>query len=115
LPQDKAFIAQKWMIQQANLASKPVIIGTQVFDSMIESQSQPTAQEASDVSTCIFDGVDCIMLDKETSDGAEPINSVKFLSKICAEAERCIDYKATFNDIKNLTSRSIGPAEGLAA
>lgn len=115
LPQDKVFIAQKWMIQQANLASKPVIVSTQVFDSMVELNSQPTAQEASDVSTCVFDGVDAIMLNEETSNGEQPINSVNFLSKICAEAERCIDYKATFLDIKNLSAKSISPAEGLAA
>ena len=103
------------MIQQANLASKPVIVSSQVFDSMIEQNAQPTAQEASDVSTCVFDGVDAIMLNEETSNGEQPIQSVNFLSKICAEAERCIDYKATFNDIKNMTGRQISPVEGLAA
>ena len=82
---------------------------------MIEQNAQPTAQEASDVSTCVFDGVDAIMLNEETSNGEQPIQSVNFLSKICAEAERCIDYKATFNDIKNMTGRQISPVEGLAA
>lgn len=103
------------MVQQANLVAKPCIIATQVFDSMIEDNSQPTDQEASDVSTCVFDGVDAILLNEETSNGEKPVESVTFLSKICAEAERCIDYKATFMDLKKLSSRNISPSEGIAA
>mmetsp|Transcript_11923 Transcript_11923/g.15211 ORF Transcript_11923/g.15211 Transcript_11923/m.15211 type:complete len:101 (+) Transcript_11923:969-1271(+) len=82
---------------------------------MTESNVQPTNQEASDVSTCVFDGVDAILLNEETSEGDQPIESVNFLSKICAEAERCIDYKATFMDLKKMSSRAISPSEGLAA
>lgn len=102
------------MIQQANLLAKPVICATSIFDSMVEN-NQPTEQEASDVSTCIFDGADAILLNEETSNGENPANAVNFLSKICAEAERCIDYKATFLDLKKMTSTSVSPAEGLAA
>lgn len=103
------------MVQQANLVAKPCIIATQVFDSMIEVNSQPTDQEASDVSTCVFDGADAILLNEETSNGEKPVECVTFLSKICAEAERCIDYKATFMDLKKLSSRNISPSEGIAA
>ena len=102
------------MIERANLASKPAICSTQIFDSMI-IESRPTDQEASDVSTCIFDGADAILLDEETSNGDYPVNAVNFLSKICAEAERCIDYKATFLDLKRLTPKTVSPSEGLAA
>ena len=82
---------------------------------MLEAGSQPTAQEASDISTAVFDGADAIMLNDETSNGEQPITSVNFLSKICAEAERCIDYKATFMDVKRLSVSNITPSEGLAA
>ena len=69
---------------------------------MIESD-KPRDQEASDISTCIFDGADAILLNEETSNGEYPVQAVSFLSKICAEAERCIDYKATYLDLKKLT------------
>ena len=82
---------------------------------MIEDNSRPTDQEASDVSRCILDGADAILLNEETSNGEYPVNAVSFLSKICAEAERCIDYKATYLDIKKLTTGSVTPSEGLAA
>ena len=79
------------------------------------SAERPTDQEASDVSTCIFDGADSILLNDETSNGDNPVKAVEFLSKICAEAERCIDYKATYLDLKRLTPQNITPSEGLAA
>ena len=115
LPPEKVFIAQKWMIEKANLAAKPVICSQQIFDSMIEDGERPTDQEASDVSTCIFDGVDAILLNEETSNGEHPVQAINFLSKICAEAERCIDYKATFTEMKRLSPQTMSPSEGLAA
>lgn len=102
------------MIERANLSAKPIICSQQIFDSMIVNE-RPTDCEASDVSTCIFDGCDAILLNEETSNGDHPIDSINFLSKICAEAERCIDYKATFAEISRMTPRSITPSEGLAA
>lgn len=115
LPAEKVFIAQKWMIEKANLAAKPIICATQIFDSMIENE-RPTDSEASDISTCIFDGADAILLNDETSNGEYPVQAVSFLSKICAEAERCIDYKATYLDLKKLTPQGgVSFAEGLAA
>ena len=115
LPPEKVFIAQKWMVERANLAAKPVICAQQIFDSMIEEGESPTDCEASDVSTCIFDGADTILLNEETSNGEHPVQAINFLSKICAEAERCIDYKATFMEMKRLSPQTMTPSEGLAA
>lgn len=68
------------------------------------------------MSTCIFDGADAILLNEETSNGENPVEAVSFLSKICAEAERCIDYKATYNDLKKCTAQGrMTMGEGLAA
>ena len=72
LPAEKVFIAQKWMIEKANLAAKPIICATQIFESMITNE-RPTDSEASDISTCIFDGADAILLDNETSNGEHPV------------------------------------------
>ena len=116
LPSEKVYLAQKWMIQCANLAAKPIICAQQIFNSMIETSDHPSDQEASDVSTCVFDGTDGILLNEETSIGENGAASINFLSKICAEAERCIDYKAIFLDIKKWTpTTNISPSEGIAA
>ena len=82
---------------------------------MIEDEERPTDQEVSDVSTCIADGTDAILLNEETSNGENPVAAVSFLSKICAEAERCIDYKSTYLDIKKMTDKAMSPSEGLAS
>ena len=104
------------MIERANLAAKPVICATQIFDSMNgEDVSRPTDQEASDVSSSIFDGTDAIMLNEETSLGDHPVEAVQFLNKISAEAERCIDYKATYLDIKKASGTRVKAAEGIAS
>ena len=95
------------------MAAKPVILAQHIFDSMVLN-NRPTDLEASDVSTCIFDGGDAILLNEETSSGDFPVQSITFLSKICAEAERCIDYKATYLDLKKLTPNTVTPSEGIA-
>ena len=86
IPPEKVFIAQKWMVEKANLASKPVMVCGQIFDSMCKN-ARPSRQEASDVSNAIMDGVDAVVLDDETAFGDYPINAVSMLGKCCIEAE----------------------------
>lgn len=113
IPPEKVFIAQKWMIEKCNLAAKPCMISSQVFDSMCKN-ARPSRAEASDVSNAVLDGVDAVILDKETFDGDYPINAVSMLSKCCTEAERTIDYRKCFNDLKLYSPAPYGTAESVA-
>ena len=114
LPAEKVFIAQKWMIEKANIAAKPIVTATQMLESMI-SNPRPTRAEASDVANAVLDGTDAVMLSGESANGSYPIQAVTIMSKCCAEAERCIDYKRTFNDIKLFTPAPVSTSEALAA
>ena len=113
IPPEKVFIAQKWMIEKANLAAKPVMIVTQMFDSMVK-QARPTRQEASDISNAVLDGVDGLILNEETYSGDYPINAVSMLAKCCVEAEKTIDWRKTYNDLKLYSPAPYGTAESVA-
>ena len=114
IPPEKVFIAQKWMIEKANIAAKPIVTATQMLESMINAP-RPTRAEASDVANAVLDGTDAVMLSGESANGSYPIQAVTIMSKCCAEAERCIDYKRTFNDIKLFTPSPVSTSEALAA
>lgn len=114
IPSEKVFIAQKWMVEKANIAAKPVIVCTQMLESMCKSV-RPSRAEASDVACAVLDGSDAILLGGETSKGNNPVGCVTMLAKVCAEAERCIDYKTAFNDLRLYTTAPLGTAEAIAS
>lgn len=83
---EKVPVIQKSIVKKCNEAAKPVIIATQMMESMITNY-RPTRAEANDVGNAVFDGADALMLSAETSVGAFPIETVAAMQKIINEVE----------------------------
>lgn len=78
---------QKEIIRACRMAAKPVIVATQMLDSMVSCPT-PTRAEASDVAGAIYDGADAVMLSAESATGAYPVETVEMMSRIIEKTER---------------------------
>ena len=89
VPLEEIPIIQKDVIRQARLGKVPVIVATQMLESMVD-HTRPTRAEVSDVATAIFDGADAIMLSAETATGHHPVETVEVMARIAERAERAM-------------------------
>ncbi len=87
IPMEKVPLIQKEIVQKCLKKAKPVIIATQMMESMITSIS-PTRAEVNDVANAVLDGADAVMLSAETSVGKYPLDVIKAMSKIIAQIEQ---------------------------
>ncbi len=86
IPMEEVPLLQREIIDKCRSASRPVIVATQMMESMIES-STPTRAEVNDVATAVLDGADAVMLSAETSVGKYPVHAVKAMCQIIKNME----------------------------
>jgi pyruvate kinase len=86
LPFEQVPLVQKRIVRMANSLYRPVVVATEMLESMIE-RPRPTRAEVSDVANAIFDGTDAVMLSAETAVGRYPVESVRALTRVIKEVE----------------------------
>jgi len=114
LPLERVPSLQKQMTRLARRAGKPVVVATQMLESMIQSPV-PTRAEVSDVATAVYEGADAIMLSAESAAGKFPVEAVSTMNRIGEEVERDPTYRGVLNAQRAEPEPTVGDAIADAA
>ena len=106
LPPEDVPSLQKQIVRLCRHYGKPVVVATQMLESMISAPS-PTRAEASDVATAVYDGADAVMLSAETAAGKYPVEAVTMMDRIVARVERDPFYR-TLRDAEHQDPEATG-------
>ncbi len=98
LPPEQVPVAQHRLIDLARAAQKPVIVATQMLESMIE-QSRPTRAEVTDIAHSVVSGTDAVMLSAETAAGRHPVAAVEMMARIARQAEGYLWEQGAFGSM----------------
>jgi pyruvate kinase len=114
LPPEEVPLAQKRIVRAARQLGRPVVVATQMLESMISAPA-PTRAEASDVATAVFDGADAVMLSAETAAGQFPYEAVNMMDRIVARVETDPGWRSIIDANRPEPERSTPDAIAAAA
>lgn len=113
MPPEQVPAIQKRIVRACRKAGKPVIVATQMLESMVAAPV-PTRAEASDVATAIYDGVDAVMLSAESASGKYPVQAVAMMDSIITQTERDAHYRESITAAEPSRSAVASDAIGVA-
>jgi pyruvate kinase len=114
LPPEEVPLAQKRIVRAARALGKPVVVATQMLESMISAPA-PTRAEASDVATAVFDGADAVMLSAETAAGQFPFEAVNIMDRIIARVEQDPGWRQGIESSRSEPEHNLADAIAAAA
>ena len=114
LPPEEVPLAQKRIVRAARERGIPVVVATQMLESMIAAPA-PTRAEASDVATAVFDGADAVMLSAETAAGQYPFEAVNIMDRIVARVEQDSGWRALTDAARRPPERNSAAAIATAS
>ena len=113
MPPEQVPSIQKRIVRSCRRLGKPVIVATQMLDSMVYAPA-PTRAEASDVATAIYDGADAVMLSAESASGKYPVDAVTMMRKIIVQTETDPQYRQSIESFRTPPRADVADAIGYA-